>query len=186
MNLIGCGSHGQDIEAIWERVGDEPLFGYDDDPATGLPSPVKASGDAIFGINNPTARKELVKKYTHLSAAPPLIDPSAVVGWSCWLGDGVVVAPHAVILRSVTLYEHVHVNYGASMTRCLIGAYSTVAPGATICGDVVIGEECYIGANATICDRVTIGNNVTIGAGAIIPPLSTVPDNTTVIGVWKQ
>jgi len=185
-SLIGYGGHGKDIAAIHQRHGGfgAPLFVYDENPKIGT-SPDGITDTVIFGSNYPNTRKEMAQRFAHLCGARALVDPSAVIGSDVMLGEGVVVAPKAVILTSTALGNHVHINYGAMMTRCTVGDYSTIAPGATICGDVQIGEACYIGANATVCDRVTIGNNVTIAAGAIVPPLSVVPHGTKVIGVWK-
>lgn len=178
--LIGFGSHGSDIMAIWNRNYVEPLHAYDEAVAD-LP----VINDVVYyGVNDPQIRASLGARL-NLMAGSPLIDRSATVGHDCHIAGGCVIAPHAILLSLVTLHEHVHVNYTATMTRCTVGAYSTIAPAATICGDVTIGRECLIGANATICDRVTIGDYCRIGAGAIVPPLSVVPAGTTVVGVWK-
>ena len=190
-SLMGYGSHGKDIEAIYLRTKHYGVMLriYDDDSSLNCLDPgLLTSGDVFIGVNDPIQRRRLAEKLPpHVRASlKPLIDPSAVIGHDVRLSGGVVIAPYVSILRSVTLGEHVHVNYGAQMTRCVVGAYSTLSPGATICGDVEIGEETLIGANATVCDRVKIGNRVRVGAGAIIPPLSIVPDDTTVIGVWKS
>jgi len=185
VNLIGYGSHGKDIETVWKACTTEQLHLYDENPELGM-LPTDITGSVIFGSNYPAQRRAMAQRFEHLPAADPLVDPSAIIGDDVWVGKGVVVAPFVLILRSAALDVHVHVNYGVTMTRCTVGAYSTIAPGATICGDVTIGDGTYVGANATVCDRVTIGFGCTIAAGAIIPPESVVPDNTTVIGVWKQ
>jgi carbonic anhydrase/acetyltransferase-like protein (isoleucine patch superfamily) len=56
------------------------------------------------------------------------------------------------------------------MTRTTIGHHTTISPGVTICGDVVIGNRVLIGAGATICEKVWIEDDVTIGAGAVVLP----------------
>jgi serine O-acetyltransferase len=48
-------------------------------------------------------------------------------------------------------------------------------------GDIIIGDDCYIGSGVTILGPITIGNNVTIGAGAVVN--QDVPDNAIVAGV---
>ena len=186
-SLIGYGNHGRDVETIWLRADRRLLAIYDDDPGSGMyPPPVDLKGRIVVGVNDPSLRRRIAERYPTLRGIHPLVDPSAIIGIDVHLGKGVVIAPFALLLRSVTLSDHVHVNYMASMTRCHVGAYSSVSPGAVICGNVEIGEECTIGANATVCERSTIGNLVTIGAGAIVPPWSVVPDNTIVTGVWKE
>lgn len=47
-------------------------------------------------------------------------------------------------------------------------------------GDLVIGNNCYLGANAVILGPVTLGDNTTIGACALV--IHDYPGNGTVIG----
>ena len=181
--LIGNGSHASDIAVIYERVYGHKILMVENE--TEVPS--TTAFKVLLGINSAQVRRNVAWRLPgYLRGAKPLVDPAAIVGPRSDLGRGSVVAPNACLLHSVTLGEHVHVNYHASMTRCIIGDFTTVAPGATICGDVTVGEACLIGAGATICDRVAIGNNVVIAAGAIVPPLSEVPDGAKIIGVWKS
>ena len=92
-----------------------------------------------------------------------------------------MIAPNAVLLRDVWLGRHVHVNYGSSMTRCKVGAFTTIAPGVTICGDVEIGEAVFIGAGAVICNLLKIGDGAIVAAGAVVT--EDVPAGATVKGV---
>ena len=48
-------------------------------------------------------------------------------------------------------------------------------------GNIVIGDNCYVGTGVTILGPVEIGNNVTIGAGAVVT--KNVPDNAVVGGI---
>ena len=181
--LVGVGSHGRDIMAIGQACGVEFEL-YDDDPDRGKPTRgVPRSEPYILGMNHPTERGQYAARFTvaRLRPALALVHPSAVVGPSCRLAPGVVVAPNVTMLREVILNEHVHVNYQSSMTRCTVGAFTTISPGVTICGDVKIGAECFIGAGAVISNLVTIGNGVTVGAGAVV--LDDVPDGELVVGV---
>jgi acetyltransferase-like isoleucine patch superfamily enzyme len=107
-------------------------------------------------------------------AVPAIIgisDPQKRAALAEYLGitDLAWVHPHAYINDSSWGYG-THINYGVSMTRAMLGNHVTVAPGATICGDVVIGNRVLIGAGATICEKVTIGNDAVIGAGAVVLP----------------
>ena len=46
-------------------------------------------------------------------------------------------------------------------------------------GNVIIGDNVYIGAGAKILPNVKIGNNVKIGANAVV--IEDIPDNATVV-----
>ncbi len=60
----------------------------------------------------------------------------------------------------------------------IIYPHSHIAPGAVVCGQVVIGEETHIGAGAVVIQGMRIGSNVVIGAGAVVN--RHVPDNALV------
>ena len=187
MIIIGAGSHATDIKAIAYRNHLTTITEYDDNPATGSPAPPGSlSGPLIIGVNNAQERRAIALRFPHLRGAAPLIDPSAIIGPDVHCGHGTVVAPMATLLTQVHLGDHVHVNYHASMTRCTIDDYTTVSPGAVICGDVTIGQAVLVGAGSVIADRCVIGDDVIIAAGAILPPESVIPDGAKCIGVWKQ
>lgn len=151
--LIGAGSHAADILAT--RTFDR-VFAHHD-------AFVDDGRVVVIGINNPKTR--------------------AYVARVCDVIDGTWVHPHAYMGPGSTLGYGTHVNYHASMTRTVVGRHTTISPGATICGDVTIGDRCLIGAGATICDRVHIEDDVTVGAGAVVLPESRLVQGTTWIGV---
>ena len=68
----------------------------------------------------------------------------------------------------------------------IIGKNATIHQFVTIAGDgkghaPVIGDNCFIGSGATIIGELKIGNNVTIAAGAVV--VKDIPDNATVGGI---
>lgn len=183
--LLCWGNHAQDISVIWYRVHGKPITAYDDDPLYGNPPSDDLDCKILIGVNDSQIRRQLAQRFERCKGARPLIDPEALIGPDCHFGKGSVVSPAAVLTHSVSLGKHCHVNTSVSLVRAVVGDYSTLSPGATVCGNVTIGEACQIGAGSVICERVTIGNDVVIAAGAIIPPHSVVPDGTKVIGVFR-
>lgn len=176
--ICGAGAHGTDIAAIVRDNGAEAEF-YDDDPAVGYPPCNEAPGNCIIGVYDPVVRAHL--------------DPGdeggfMVVSAGAWCDDsalakpGLVVAAGAVLGNGVTIGRHVHVGQAASLVRCSVGDYSTISPGAVICGDVTIGSASLIGAGAVVSNLCTIGDAVVIGAGAVLPPRTVVPDGAVWVG----
>lgn len=53
--------------------------------------------------------------------------------------------------------------------------------GHVLVGDIVVGDNVYIGLRSIIMPGITIGNNVIIGAGSIVT--KNIPDNSVVAGV---
>lgn len=61
-----------------------------------------------------------------------------------------------------------------------VGLNCTIYQQVTIAhGNVVIGDNCLIGAGAKILPNVKIGNNVKIGANCVV--VEDIPDNATVV-----
>ena len=178
--IIGHGSHGHDIEAIWNAKNPLwPMECFDDKllPAPDLDDP---TFHWYIGVNDSSERAriaECIKLH-----AMPLVHQAAVIDDRCDFGRGVVVGANTTITRDVRLGLHSHVNYNVGMTRTEAGDFVTISPGVTIAGDVTIGDRTMIGAGAVICDRVTIGSDVTIGAGTIILPETVITDGTTWVG----
>ena len=185
--IIGYGGHAQDIAAIARRAG----F------AAEHVSDRWARMDAIIGVNDPQTRAEIIERwsepdrvqYQHFVTstasyspdyvARALTDPSASTDGSTF-GSGCVVGPGSQVLDS-KIGAHVHVNGQVFAVRCVIGDFTTVAPGVKIAGDVTIGKRCLIGIGASVSNLLTIGDDVTVGAGAVV--VNDVPDGATVKGI---
>lgn len=112
---------------------------------------------------------------------PILIHPSAIVAKSASLGDGSICMAGSIVQAAVQIGKHCIINTNASVDHdCILHNFAQVAPGATVCGNVTIGECSYVGAGAVIKQGIHIGNHVMIGAGAVV--LKNIPDNCMVFG----
>jgi carbonic anhydrase/acetyltransferase-like protein (isoleucine patch superfamily) len=138
--LIGAGGHAVDIAHTIDFARCFPHHSQF----------VDDDGKIVIGVNDPRLRAEIARELNVPDSS--WVHPAAWVGPECSLGVGT------------------HVNYGAAMTRTRIGRHTTISPGVTICGDVVIGDRVLIGAGATICEKVWIDDDVTVGAGAVVTP----------------
>lgn len=103
------------------------------------------------------------------------ISPTAQLDYGIMVGDGCVINAcskigEGVICNTKSIIEH----------ECQIGAYSHIAPGAVLCGNVSVGNNSFIGAGAVVRQGITIGNNVVIGAGTVV--VKDIQDSVTVIG----
>jgi acetyltransferase-like isoleucine patch superfamily enzyme len=73
------------------------------------------------------------------------------------------------------------VNHKASVDHeCQIGLGVHLAPSATLCGLVSVGDGAMVGTNATVLPRIQIGRGATIGGGAVVT--KDVPDYAVVVG----
>lgn len=158
--VYGAGGHGHDIAATLEDFA-----GFvDDDPER---SEIPADGDyeLLLGMNEPGFR------WLRWRANPSLP----------WHNDGIWIHPAANLGPSVRLGPHTHINAGAFLTRCTVGKCCTIAPNATVLGDVTLGDRVFVGANATIRNLVNITHDVVIGAGAVV--VSDITEPGTYVGV---
>jgi sugar O-acyltransferase (sialic acid O-acetyltransferase NeuD family) len=99
----------------------------------------------------------------------PLLAPQAMVQPHVTLGAGAQVMAGAVIQPASVIGDNVIINTRASVDHdCRIDAHCHIAPGAVLCGHVVVGAYTHIGAGAVITQGVRLGSNVVVGAGAIV------------------
>ena len=97
------------------------------------------------------------------------------------MGDGVMVAANATLNPLVELGTGVICNTSSSIDHeCKIGDFTHIAPGAVLCGNVLVGKGTFVGANSVVRQGIKIGNNVTIGAGTVV--VKDIPDGATVVG----
>src|SRR4030095_339622 len=79
------------------------------------------------------------------------IHPSAVISASVKMGDGVMVAANATLNPLVEIGQGVICNTSSSIDHeCVIGDFSHIAPGAVLCGNVMVGRGSFVGANSVI------------------------------------
>lgn len=190
----GAGGHAKVVTDILRRRGDEVVAYLDSTPrahATFLGRPVFASPEAlppgsaeagIVAIGNCAVRVTLGERLR--VAGIPLgraVDPAAVIGGDVVLGEGVVVAPAAVVMTGTTLHDHVIVNTAASVDHDgVIGAGVHVAPGARLAGSVTVGDRTWIGIGSVVREGIRIGAGTMVGAGAVV--VRDLPPNVVAYG----
>ncbi|GAA6133779.1 acetyltransferase [Oceaniserpentilla sp. 4NH20-0058] len=108
-----------------------------------------------------------------------VISNEAVVSKYADVGVGTQIFPGAIVQPGVVIGPHSIVNTGAVIEHdCRIGAYNHIAPRATLCGQVQLQDNVYVGAGATIIQRIRLAQGCVVGAGSTI--LKNVARNTLV------
>lgn len=137
----------------------------------------------VVGIGDPSVRARIAARLdaSGLSAAR-VVHPSAVVGTSVSIGDGVVICAGAIISTDVVLGRHCHVNPGAVVGHdAFLGDFVSVNPNATISGSCFIADQTLVGAGAVVLQGLSVGSGVTVGAAACVT--RSVPNGMIVKGV---
>jgi sugar O-acyltransferase (sialic acid O-acetyltransferase NeuD family) len=199
--IVGAGGHGRElldvIEAInarspeWLVVGvlaDEALhperLAARGVRAIGRSGELAVPGCAYaLGVGSGSARRLLDALAAKAGrAAPVLVHPQAVIGGSCVLEEGVVLAAGSIVTTNVALGRHTHLNVGASVSHdSVIGAYCTIGPGARVAGECVLEEGVELGIGAVVRPGVRIGAGTLVGAGAAV--VSDLPSGVVAAGV---
>ena len=91
------------------------------------------------------------------------ISRTAIINTSTYIGKNVIVNAQTnigkgVILNTGCIIEH----------ECQISDYVHIAPGVVLCGNISVGEACFIGANSVVRQNLTINTGNVIGAGSVV------------------
>ena len=112
---------------------------------------------------------------------PVLIDPSAVIAHGVSIGAGSTIMPFAHVGPGSILGMGCLLNTRSSLDHDgQMGAFASLAPGATTGGDVSIGARSAIGLGAAVRHRVSIGSDTVIGMGSLV--ISDWPDGVVAYG----
>jgi sugar O-acyltransferase (sialic acid O-acetyltransferase NeuD family) len=170
----------------------------DDDPhAKGLPelglkvlgvlADVRRFPDALFvlgiaGPRSPGLRRQLIERLdVPAGRFATVAHGSAQVSPLATIGPGCVIMHNVIVSRGVHLAEHVLVTQSCCLGHdSTIGAFTVLAPNATLSGRTRIGESVYVGAGATIAPEIEIGPSAIIGIGSTV--LRSVESGSTVFG----
>jgi len=189
--IYGVGGHAREI--AWLLSSDatgspDTLIGFVDDsfdasspldeyPVLGFEQLISTTGNVcvLLATGDPCVRRQLAKKCSAQGLGFKSLIHSAVRhSSSVSFGEGAVVFPGTSLTINVAIARHVHVELNCSFSHDVsIGAYSTLSPSVTVCGNVRIGEGVFVGAGATIINGsndtpLVVGDNCYIGAGACV------------------
>lgn len=100
------------------------------------------------------------------------------------IGDYTRIGLHNTIIGPVTIGNHVNLAQGITVTalnHIFSEADKRIDEQGVSTGQVVIGDDVWIGANAVVLPNVSIGRHCVIAAGAVVT--KDVPDGCVVAGV---
>ena len=101
------------------------------------------------------------------------------------LEENIKIGDNSTVGRHFSCFAFGRINIG---TFCMFAANVTLTNGGhernslqPIAGQLNIGNGCWIGHGATICGEVTVGDNAIIAAGAMV--INDIPNSAIVAGV---
>ncbi len=136
----------------------------------------------FIAIGNIQLRRKIYHSLQTKVNKPPInaIHKNASISTTVNLGNGIMVGDGAIVNACTVIGDGVICNTQSVIEHeCTIGAFSHIAPGAVLCGNVDIGENSFVGARAVVKQDVKIGTNVIVGAGTVV--IRDIPDNSKVV-----
>jgi len=137
----------------------------------------------VVTIGNPhgKVRQQLSKKLINDGLKPiSLIHPTSIIEDSATIGSSVQIHAGAYIGSFSKVSDFCIINTKSSVDHeCQLGSGVEVAPGAILCGEVVVGENTWIGAGSVVKERLKIGKNVIVGCGSTI--INDISDNKVIV-----
>jgi sugar O-acyltransferase (sialic acid O-acetyltransferase NeuD family) len=133
-------------------------------------------GDKYFNvaIGDPATRRRIANEALGFAKPVDLIDRTVRFVGSNKIAEGAIFCSFSMVTAGATIGRFFQGNiYSYVAHDCVIGNFVTFAPGAKCNGNVIIGDNAYIGAGAIIRNGATgkplkIGERATIGMGAVV------------------
>jgi len=204
--LLGAGGHASDVLGVIERINlQEPTWevvGIADDSKeprldryVGRNVPFLGTIDEALArhpdveflatIGFPGGRRIVAERAERAGCRPAtLVDPRAIVAPNADIGAGTVVLGGSYLSALVRVGRHAYVSALVVIGHdTVIGDYSSLMPGAMICGDAVLGSDVLVGANATVLQGARVEEGASVGAGAVARRVAA---GQTVSTVWSR
>ena len=199
--IIGAGDFGRETIWVAERMNKVELtwniLGFVDDGKIGETIdnyPVLGGVNWLCNRNTDTyvtcaIANGSVKQniWDQLSGNPKiyaamLIDPSAIIGKRCAVGEGSIICAGTVLTIATRLGKNCIVNLNCTVGHdAILGDFCTIHPGSNISGKVVVGERCILGTGTKIIQGLHIAADTTLGAGAVV--IKDIEESGTYVGV---
>jgi len=201
--LVGAGDHGRgtlEILRARESAGlpVRPILGFVDDATErqgglcgGLPVLgtldwlLSRAGDPIMliiALASPEQKRDLSRRLDAAGFAyADAIHPSAILGAGLEVGPGAIIGAGVVVAYDTLIGRHTTINLNASIGHdCVIGDFSTIAPGVNMTGRVRLLEGTVVQTNATLVPGIKLGPWAQVGPGAVV--LQDVAEGEAVFG----
>lgn len=200
--LVGYGGHGKSILDTLTGMNKYHILGYtdvseqystEDITYLGTDETLRQYVDketcciamGIGYLGEGTIRNDLFFELKKLGYHFPILhDKSAIIAQNASILEGTFIGKGAVINAGAKVGKMCILNTRSIIEHeCVIGNFSHIAVNTTLCGNVCVGENVFIGAGSVIVQGIKIGNNAIIGAGSLV--LRNIDENEKVFGVVK-
>ena len=200
--LMGASGHARVIIDIIERTAEHQVVGL---IAESSPNESSVCGYPIVGdlrdlrrlacelrverviaaVGDNWSRGEVVRRaYDSVTDIQfvSVAHPSTQIARNVEISAGTVLMAGSIVNTGARIGKHCVVNTKASVDHdCIVGDFVSIAPGATLGGNVRVGEFSAVSLGANVIHGVTVGAHTVIGAGSVV--VKDVPDCAIAYGV---
>lgn len=196
--LVIVGAGGFAREVLWlARRQEREIAGFlvDDDALQGqLINDVPVIGKSmdwarfpgtslVIAIGAPRARMSVAMRMKAQGQPDfaTLVDPAAVIGDRVSIMPGAMICAGVICTTDIRIGEHAILNLNSTVGHdTVFRDFVTVAPNASISGNVVLGTCTEIGTGAALREKIVIGDGSLVGMGSIVT--RDVAPNSVVVG----
>lgn len=196
--IFGSGGFGRELVAparlyLGQRGRNDQIVFATDKPTDGPfdrdvfeinTSEIAEDDEVVIALGEPAQREQVHDRIGGKRGS--LIAPTALIGPNVLLLSGAVICDYAMITASCSIGWQFQANiYSYVAHDCVVGNFVTLAPRASVNGNVHIGNNVYIGTGAVIkqgtkSNPITIGHGAVIGMGAVVT--KSVAEGEVVVG----
>jgi len=169
--LFGYGGHAKEVAA---QINNAVDFFVDDEYSNEYAKPISLFNPEIYmmmvAVSDPKHREEIVKKLPKETRYFKFIHPTAqIFAKDVEIGEGSFIGANSILTTNIKIGNHAILNRGNQIGHdSKIGNYFSAMPGAIVSGNVIIGDNTYLGTNSSIKEKIHITSDVKIGANACV------------------
>jgi sugar O-acyltransferase (sialic acid O-acetyltransferase NeuD family) len=128
-----------------------------------------ADSDLILAVGSPEARKVMHASVPKETYFPTLVHPHVRRSSSVEIGEGSIICAGSILTCDIRLGRHVNIDRMTNVGHdCILGDFTTTAPGVILSGNCEIGEGCYLGTHCSVREKTIIAPGTTVGMGAVV------------------
>ena len=184
--ICGAGGFGREVAPLALAQADlalpDPVVYVrgpgDPDVVGGLPclplSELARDYRLVVAVGEAALRRRIVETEAADREFVSVIADTARLRGRSHVGEGAILCDGAVITDGARIGRHFHANLHAYVAHdCTVGDFVTLAPRASVNGNVVLEDDVYVGTGAVLrqgtADKpLTIGRGAVIGMGAVV------------------
>lgn len=191
--IYGAGSHSNVVYNVFKKNYKINIKNFIDDNKNGLLNKILIKKpkeifnkindiDLHIAIGDNLLREKIYNKFKKkIVSLKTIIDKDSYIYKTSIIKDGCFIAPRSILGPNTIINHCCIINHGAIVDHdSKVGAFSHIAPGCVIGGNVQIGKKSLLGSNCVVLPNIVVGNNVTIGAGSVIT--KNIPNDALVFG----